>query len=345
MAKDANGNEIATEPGDTPDNGAAGSNTPTGEPTPQAAGGSQTSDLGGDSSDPDFDSGVFDHLNEPAAPPQAPAAPTNPAVTPPVATGEPPANAAPPVTPQGQPATPAAQPVVPPQQAQPQEAPPAPAAPQAAQPATPAQPTGAQNPQPPADDTADPFARLDQAISAQRDQTIQAVASQAYQLTQQELEAVATEPEKILPVLMAKVHVNAVQGVLRHVSQQMPGMVTALMQAQQENRDREEQFFKQWPQLDKTKHMQDILRAGQVFRQMNPTATHEDFIKHVGAHVVLQHGLHQRPPVATPPAATQPRPAPVPPPFAPAGVGGAGSAAAAPAQKPFWEEFVEVMNE
>lgn len=339
MGKDANGNEIPTEPGDTPDNGS--SSAVASEAAPQ--GSSQSTDLGGDSSDPDFDSGVFSYLDEPAAPSQTPAAPTNPAVTPPVATGE---SATPPVTPQGQQPAAPVQPAVPPQQAAtpPQATPPAPAAPPAAQTPPAAQPTGAQNPQPPADE-ADPFAKLDQAISASRDQTIQAVASQAYQLSQQELEAVATEPEKILPVLMAKVHVNAVQGVLRHVSQQMPGMVTALMQAQQANRDREEQFFKQWPQLDKTKHMQDIIRAGQVFRQMNPTATHEDFIKHVGAHVVLQHGLHQRPQAAQPPQqVAQPRPAPVPPPFAPAGVGGAG-APAAPAQKPFWEEFVEVMNE
>lgn len=331
MPKDANGNEIVTEPGDTPDNGTSS----TSEPTSQVV---ETDSAG---TDDDFDYKSFDYLDTPPAQSEG-VQDSPPAVTPPVTPPEPKAPESqvgqqPPVV------TPAQ---VPPQQAaQPPVAPtPAPAAPaQETQPPQAAQPAGAQNPQPQADGP-DPFANLDRTIQAAKEQTIQAVAAQAYQLSPQELEAVATEPEKVLPVLMAKVHVNAVQGVLRHVSQQMPKMVGAIMQAEKVNRDREESFFKAWPQLDREKHMGAIMQAGQVFRQMNPNATHEDFIKHVGAHVVLANGLQNvQPPVAQRPVA-QPRPAPVPPPFQPAGVGGM-SAPAAPQATNIWDEFTRVYQE
>ena len=221
-----------------------------------------------------------------------------------------------------------------------------PTEPQTAAPAAVSQSPASQQPEGGADkqgasSTDDPFTALDKAIEAGRDKVIDAIAAGAYQLTQQEVEQVLSEPDKALPKLMARVHVNAVQGVLRHVAQQMPAMVTGLLKVQEENRGREEQFFKAWPQLDRSKHSQDILRAGQVFRQLNPQATMEEFIRAVGAQVVIQHGLHlQRPPGQTQ-QVQQAAPAPA---FMPAGVGRA-SQPVAPPEPNIWAEMVQAVQE
>lgn len=184
----------------------------------------------------------------------------------------------------------------------------------------------------------DGFTALDQAIESGRSQLIDVVAQQVYQLQAEELEAINTEPEKAIPKMLARVHVNAVQGVLRHVAQQMPAMVSGLIQAQSEYRKREDEFFTAWPQLDRTKHRDQIMKVGQVFRQLNPNATMEDFVKQVGAQVVLMNGLHVQqqnsPPPPTPQAAA----------FVPAGAGRSSVPPAPPDSNP-WAEMVEMMNE
>lgn len=278
----------------------------------------------------DFDYSVFEKsipgevIAESAAkPPTSPEAPPQaaaPAVTP--APGEtPPQVATPPQPPE--------QPGVPPQAD--------------AQPATTEAKPPAEPAQAPAGEAQDGFTALDNAIQASRDKVIQTVAEQTYKLSQDELNAIQEEPERVIPQLLARVHVNAVQGVIRHVAQQMPAVVGAIMQAREQTSKLESDFFKAWPQLDKAKHGADIMKVGQVFRQLNPNATFNEFVRHVGAQVVLTHGLHlqqatqqQQAPAARP----QAQPA-----FQPAGIG-RSSAPAAPSQpKNVWEEMVEIMNE
>lgn len=255
------------------------------------------------------------------------------------------------------PATPTApEPVVEPASQEPQPAvqsQPAPSSAQPEQPAPQQQPAATPSPQttPQAETTPDEdgFTKLDKAIQASRDTVIEAVATSSYQLSQEELEGIQVEPEKVLPKLMARVHVNAVQGVLRHVAQQMPAMVHGLIHAQSEHKAREDEFFKAWPQLDRTKHGQDIVRAGQVFRQLNPQATLQDFIKQVGAQVVIAHGLHlQAPAQAAQPQqqrTVQQQAASTPAPFVPAGVGRTSAPVTIPTENNPWSELVEVMNE
>lgn len=255
-------------------------------------------------------------VTTPATPPAQQVAP-QPQVTPPVVQPQPtqqaPAQAVPP---QGDPQ----------QQQQVQQQPPQQQAPQQAQ-----------------ESAVDPFTQLEQTIQAGQAQVIDAVAQGVYALSEEEVEGVLSDPGKHLPQMMARVHVNAVQGVLRHVAQQMPAMVSGLLRAREENSQREESFFKAWPQLDRTKHMADIVKVGQVFRQLNPNATQEDFIKTVGAQVVLAHGLHlqQQQQQQAPP---QQPVAPTVPVFQPAGVGHQGGTPA-PAQVNIWEEFTEAMKE
>ena len=279
----------------------------------------------------DFDYGVLDNaieasVAEETPEPQVPVVEA-PVVQTPVQT---PAEGPAVVTPVPAAAAPASAPVDPAAVAAPQAAPAVETPQQAA--------SQAQAPTPQAENV-DGFTALDQAIEKSREKVVDAVAQGSYQLSQEELEQISTEPEKVVPRLLARVHVNAVQGVLRHVASQMPMMVGALLQTQVENTKREETFFSRWPQLDRSKHRDDIVRVGQVYKQLNPNATVEDFIKHVGAQVVMLHGLHAQQAAAS----VQPV-APATPAYRPAGAGRTSAPAVQTQDNP-WAEFVEVMND
>lgn len=165
----------------------------------------------------------------------------------------------------------------------------------------------------------DGFTQLDTLIEQQRPKVIEALATQSYQLTEDELNGLQEDPGKTVPKLLARAHVNAVQGVLRHVAQQLPGMLSGMLQVREMNRQREDVFWGKWPQLDKTKHAQQVVQVARVFRQLNPSADMDTFVQHVGAQVMLMNGLHR---AAAPvqPQATVPRATP----FVPAGAGHGG---------------------
>jgi hypothetical protein len=219
-----------------------------------------------------------------------------------------------------------------------------PAAPVAAvPPVAPVQPTAqpqtqpAATPQAPVGNPSDVFAHLHSQIEQRKGEIVGAVASQTYQLTQQELEGIQTEPEKVLPTLMARVHLNAVQGVLRHVAQQLPTAVGAMIQAHENHRRLEDKFYGAWPQLDRTAHDGTVRQMAAMYRAMNPNASLEDMIQTVGAQVVtaLRLPLQAAP---TQPVHRQPVAQPRPQPYVPAGP--ALSSTPAPARVPGeWERM------
>lgn len=200
-------------------------------------------------------------------------------------------------------------------------------------------PVQSQQPQAAPDTQEDEFVKLDKLIEDQRPKVIDSVALGAYQLTQEELEGISVEPEKVIPKLLAKVHVNAVQGVLRHVAQTLPQMLNGMLQVREVNRQREDTFWKAWPQLDRTKHSAQVMQAAQTFRQMNPKADEATFVKQVGAMVAVMNGLYS-------PPSNQPSPpqAARVPAFVPAGAGQTGGAPASVQQPQGWEVIAQMMS-
>lgn len=235
-----------------------------------------------------------------------------------------------------------------PAQASPQQ--PAAGAPQTgqqpqAQQQTPESQAPAAAPQPAAQPTlnpADSFRQLHHLIEQQQPQIEKLVADQAYQLSAEELEGIQTEPEKVLPTLMARVHMNAVKGVLRHVAQQLPAAVGAMIEAKEVNRRLEDQFYSAWPQLDRNADDSTVRTMAAMYRRMNPQATLDDMIRVVGAQAVVALGKQGAPARARSPQAqpaAQPRRAV---PFVPA----APASAAPPqarAQPGEWERLAQIM--
>lgn len=185
----------------------------------------------------------------------------------------------------------------------------------------------------------DAFQQLDSLIEAQRPKVIDAVAVGSYQLSAEEIEGIQTEPEKVVPKLLAKVHVNAVQGVIRHVAAQLPGMLNSMLQVRETHQREEQKFWDAWPELDKGKHSPQVMQTARLFRQQYPTASQEEFVRFVGAQVMLMNGLARAPKpqqVQTPQVV----------PFRPAGAGqGGGSVPAGQPQLQGWDVIAQAMQE
>ena len=216
---------------------------------------------------------------------------------------------------------------------------PAPAAPQAVQsevaPTPPVQ-TEATPPLAPEDT----FRVLSETIARERPKIIDAVATGQYQLTNEELTLIATEPEKVLPTLMARVHINAVQGVLSHVAQQLPAVVGGMIKAQQAQADLESKFYSAWPQLDRTKHDTTVRQLAAAYRQLNPNASFDDCVRVVGAQAAVALGVATVPPVAAPAVA----PAPVRAvPFQPAAAAARTAATPATQEPGLWERMSAII--
>ena len=179
-----------------------------------------------------------------------------------------------------QPAEPPKAPAQQPAQAQPQTQQPAPA--QAS--TTPQQPSQAQGEEPAA-----PVQPTSEQIQARykewRGQTENLLATHHFALTEQEQNDLELNPGEVIPRLMSKVYLDAVTATLSQVVNYLPRMIASVNESQTVQSKSEEEFFGRWPQLKDHKDM--VLRVGQVYRQLNPRASKEDFMNEVGAQTLV----------------------------------------------------------
>lgn len=112
-----------------------------------------------------------------------------------------------------------------------------------------------------------------------------------------------TEPEKVLPALAAKLHLDVMKSVLAQVQ----GMIPEVMQQQTTMSTRETkakgEFYGSWPELQK--YEAQVLEVGKMYRAMNPTASAEEAIQRIGETAMTALGLTRAAPPAPPP--TPPR--------------------------------------
>ena len=91
----------------------------------------------------------------------------------------------------------------------------------------------------------------------------------------------------VISQLMAKVYMDAVTGSVAHMLTRLPGLVEQTLQSREQSGQLEQRFYNAWPALDAQKHYADVERFGRVYRQLNPTATPDDFIRDVGAQLMV----------------------------------------------------------
>lgn len=171
----------------------------------------------------------------------------------------------------------------------------------------------------------DVFSRLREAAPQLRE----ALSKSTFALTEEERAELDTDVMTAIPKLSAKIYHEAVMASFAMISQQVPIIVSHMVQAERANTQSEELFFSSWPDLRRPELKPDIVQACTLYRQMHPKATAQDVILKAGAMVAAMHGLQiaprtgvngngAQPAPSAPPRAVQPQP------FAPARAGPAG---------------------
>ncbi len=108
---------------------------------------------------------------------------------------------------------------------------------------------------------------------------------EAMQFTEKQVEQLQTEPQEVLKEIAADLFLDIHEAVLVSVQRQLPSWIQ-FNQVQTSAADKSVAAFQtEWPSLDmKKKDVSDTInRVGQTYRQLNPTATAEQFIREVGA--------------------------------------------------------------
>lgn len=216
-----------------------------------------------------------------------------------------------------------------------------PPAPEAPKPAVVVKPPEGQPVQPPqATPVAEPVSaeKLREDFQARRQVVIATLAKDRYALSEDQIGQLNSGNYEVISTLLATAHMDAVEATLSRVVANMPALVNGALDNREIFAKSEESFFQAWPQLSPKEHSADIKRMGLAYRQLNPTATAEEFIRDVGAQVIIARKI----PI--------PQPSdnkgngegdPVAPPFKPATAGG-GVGAPAAKVNPFEEMALEV---
>lgn len=176
-------------------------------------------------------------------------------------------------------------------------------------------------------------AKLDEQRAQWRNETLSKLEQHyATQLSDEDRDLLLTEPERVLPKLLARSYMDVYDSLMVGMSKQMPTQVTQLMEQQKQAAKAEEAFFGRWPKLKEAaladKSKADILRRTvQTYRQVNPNATPEQAIAEAGAMamVALQIPLEADDKAAAPKDEDKP--------FTPATPGGGSRVAPPPAPR------------
>ena len=152
-----------------------------------------------------------------------------------------------------------------------------------------------------------------------------------------ELARMAMEPEKVLPKMAAQVYMTAYENIVKAISQAMPGMIQSTMATQSAVERATDEFYGKWTKLDRNnpEHNARVQRIATVYRQMNPTASQEQFIAEVGAQALMALGIPFADIVDAPAPEAQQKP------FVPAAPTGAAPVRAAPKPMNAYEVLAE----
>lgn len=238
------------------------------------------------------------------APPAAPAAP----VSPPAAAVSPPA--APPAPAPGSPSPPAG----------------APAAASAVQP--PGAPAAGGPSTPPA--SGEPAAPAAPAVpfdAAKHREEFLPKLAEHYKLDDADVEALRTDPGKVMPTLAARLHYDVQHAITAGLVQMLPQMIGTYFQQQKAAEENESAFFSAYPTLkEKPEYAQTVINSIAAVRHANPQITREELIKQAGIMASLSLGLPLpgATPAAPPAAAPVPAARPAPGALRPAGAGTSG---------------------
>lgn len=134
--------------------------------------------------------------------------------------------------------------------------------------------------------------------------TVQALASQVYTLDEETREVLDSEPSKVLPQLMANMHMQILSGGVAQMTNLMPTLMQQYAQAEKANTAAEQEFFTEYPELKGRE--QEVVQVAQMYRRTYPQAPADKAAKDIAALSMLQLKIaprqYQEPAVAQAPA-------------------------------------------
>jgi hypothetical protein len=142
-----------------------------------------------------------------------------------------------------------------------------------------------------------------------------------YSINEDDAAALLTEPEVVLPRLMANAHMVVLENAMQAVQAMMPVMMQQIQSHTEMNTRAKSLFTSVNPDLADPQYESAIMQLGQVYRNVNRTAPPEEAARAIGALVRSALGIAQAPAPAAAQAAPQVA-APIP--FTPARGSGGG---------------------
>jgi len=128
-----------------------------------------------------------------------------------------------------------------------------------------------------------------QSFKAWRQNAESVLSNSHFNLTKEDADQLNVDPGVVIPKLMSRVYLDAVTAAVNVISQSLPDAMMRVVDTHNAYRNNENEFFSEWPGLQE--HYAEVLRVGQVFRQLNPSASKADFVRSVGGQVAMALGL------------------------------------------------------
>ena len=125
---------------------------------------------------------------------------------------------------------------------------------------------------------------LAQQLGRNKDTMIEALATQKFQLSPAEREALEVDAVGVLPKIMARVYFEATVNGLQQLANMVPRMVEHVANERLAENSAETDFHTEWPNIDRNNpvHMKTVAQLAASYRQMNPNASQQDAVKFVG---------------------------------------------------------------
>lgn len=112
-----------------------------------------------------------------------------------------------------------------------------------------------------------------------------------FTFTEEEIDGLRTEPEKVLPKLLAKAQVQALESAVQMMRHNLPELVRSQLTANQTAMTAEKKFFGKFPELKTSEAQKVAERMAKAYRTANPEAGLDEIIDNVGYMTWRQLGL------------------------------------------------------
>lgn len=173
--------------------------------------------------------------------------------------------------------------------APPEETPPAQPEARQPEPQQPTPPEQTATPEPPQPEQTQE--ELEAALREQQAAAETRLAEEFYALSEDQQAEFESDAGVAIPKLAARIHMAAAAGAVQHIMRNFPVWFKAAQEQFKREDANNQKFWDAWPDLNPEEHTHTVAQLGAAFRQVNPNASPDDFVRLVGAQAMLALGI------------------------------------------------------